>query len=374
VTDPPFDPAHRARHWSEVYQGRDVETVSWYQPEPKASLQLIDALGVEPGQAVVDVGGGASLLVDRLLVRGFSDFTVLDISAEALAASRRRIGSDRRATWITQDLLSWQPRRQYDLWHDRAVFHFLTSDSEVDAYRMVLDRSLAADGAVVIGTFAPDGPTTCSGLPVARYDADGIASALGPRFAVVRRVRELHLTPGGTVQPFTWVALRHTVPRPRPGAEPHHYPVPMTLEGPYEPSPAAWVREQVEAYERSGGTEANTLRDTGLPIVIFTTVGRRSGKVRKTPVMRVEHGGEYALVASKGGAPAHPEWYHNLMADPDTVLLQDGPTPLPVRVRLVTGDERSVWWERAVAAYPPYADYQRATEREIPVFVASVID
>jgi len=148
----------------------------------------------------------------------------------------------------------------------------------------------------------------------------------------------------------------------------------MELDGAYEPSPAAWVRDQVEAYERSGGTEANTLRDTGLPIVIFTTIGHKSGKVRKTPVMRVEHGGEYALVASKGGAPSHPEWYHNLVANPDAVLLQDGPTPVPVKVRQVTGDERAQWWERAVAAYPPYAGYQRATAREIPVFVASALD
>jgi deazaflavin-dependent oxidoreductase (nitroreductase family) len=126
----------------------------------------------------------------------------------------------------------------------------------------------------------------------------------------------------------------------------------------------------VAEYEASSGARANTLRDTGLPIVIFTTRGNRSGKVRKTPVMRVEHDGEYALVASKGGAPTHPVWYYNLLANPDDVMLQDGPEPFDVVVRPVSGEERALWWDRAVEAYPPYAEYQLKTEREIPVLVA----
>ncbi len=145
----------------------------------------------------------------------------------------------------------------------------------------------------------------------------------------------------------------------------------MPLDGEYEPSPAQWVRDQVEAYERSGGQEANTLRDTGLPVIIITTKGNKSGKIRKTPLMRVEHGGRYALVASKGGAPQHPVWYHNLKANPGNVTLQDGPQPVDVEVRQVTGAERDEWWERAVAAYLPYAEYQTKTDRVIPVFVAT---
>src|SRR3984957_17557671 len=144
----------------------------------------------------------------------------------------------------------------------------------------------------------------------------------------------------------------------------------MPIEGEYEPSPAQWVRDQVEEYERSGGERANTLRDTGLPIVIITTRGNRSGKVRKFALMRVEHDGEYALVASKGGAPQHPVWYYNLKADPDAVTIQDGPEPFDFHVTEVSGDERSEWWDRAVAAYPPYAEYQTKTDRQIPVFVA----
>ena len=144
----------------------------------------------------------------------------------------------------------------------------------------------------------------------------------------------------------------------------------MTLSGEYVPSPQAWVRDQVETYERTGGREANTLLDTGLPVIIVTTRGRRSGALRKTPLMRVEHDGEYALVGSQGGAPEDPVWVHNLRADPTAVMVQDGPEPWDAEVREVTGDERAVWWERAVAAYPPYADYQAATDRTIPVFVA----
>ena len=145
----------------------------------------------------------------------------------------------------------------------------------------------------------------------------------------------------------------------------------MTLDGEYEPSPQQWVRDQVEAYEASGGSEANTLMDTGMPIIIVTTRGNKSGKLRKTPLMRVEHGGEYALVASQGGAPTHPVWYWNLKADPTAVTIQDGPEPFDAEVRELSGDDRAIWWERAVEAYPAYAEYQTHTERVIPVFVAA---
>jgi deazaflavin-dependent oxidoreductase (nitroreductase family) len=143
----------------------------------------------------------------------------------------------------------------------------------------------------------------------------------------------------------------------------------MALTGEYEPSPEKWVRDQVEVYESSGGARGNTLRDTGRPVVIVTSVGARSGKLRKTPLMRVEHGGRYALVASQGGAPKHPTWYFNLRSHPH-IELQDGPAPQDMTVRLLEGDERTEWWERAVEAYPSYANYQTRTQRKIPVFIA----
>lgn len=151
----------------------------------------------------------------------------------------------------------------------------------------------------------------------------------------------------------------------------------MPLKGEYEPSTAQWVRDQVELYEGSGGTEGTTLRSLvgpedekrrDLPVVILTTRGAKSGKIRKSPLMRVEHDGCYAVVASLGGAPKHPVWYHNVVADP-RVELQDGPVRQDMLAREVTGDEKAVWWARAVEAYPDYADYQKSTDREIPVFV-----
>ncbi|MEU1707440.1 nitroreductase family deazaflavin-dependent oxidoreductase [Streptomyces sp. NPDC005706] len=147
----------------------------------------------------------------------------------------------------------------------------------------------------------------------------------------------------------------------------------MPLEGEYEPSPTQWVREQVDLYESSGGTEGTTLRDTGLPVIVLTTRGARSGKIRKTPLMRVEHDGRYAAVASLGGAPKHPVWYFNVKSDPH-VELQDGAGKRDMRAREVTGAEKAEWWERAVAAFPSYADYQRKTSREIPVFVLEPLD
>jgi deazaflavin-dependent oxidoreductase (nitroreductase family) len=145
--------------------------------------------------------------------------------------------------------------------------------------------------------------------------------------------------------------------------------VPMPITGVYVPSSADWVRDQVEEYESSGGARANTLRDTGLPVVIVTYRGKQSGSVRKIALMRVEHDGRYALVASKGGAAQHPEWYFSVAADP-RIVIQDGPEPRDFVVREADGDERAAWWERSVAAYPPYAEYQERTDRLIPVFVA----
>jgi len=147
--------------------------------------------------------------------------------------------------------------------------------------------------------------------------------------------------------------------------------VEMLLDGEYAPSPRKWVRDQVEAYERSEGAQANTLLDTGLPVIIVTMRGNKTGSVRKIALMRVAHDGEYALVASMGGAPKHPVWYYNLRANPDEVTIQDGSEPFEAQVREATGDERAIWWERAVAAYPPYAEYQQRTQRQIPVFIAS---
>lgn len=144
----------------------------------------------------------------------------------------------------------------------------------------------------------------------------------------------------------------------------------MAIQGEYEPSPWDWVREQVETYEATQGREGNTLFNTGLPVIILTTRGNKSGKIRKSALMRVEHEGDYALVGSVGGAPKDPSWVHNLRADP-AVTVQDGPEPWDAVVREVTGDERATWWERAVAAYPPYADYQKNTTRTIPIFLAS---
>ena len=145
----------------------------------------------------------------------------------------------------------------------------------------------------------------------------------------------------------------------------------MPVTGEYEPSAASWAREQVDLYERSGGTQGTDLN--GLPVIILTSLGARSGKVRKTPLMRVEHDGEYAVVASLGGAPKHPVWYYNLTANPH-VELQDGPVRKDYEAREVHGAERDTWWERAVAAYPDYADYQAKTSRTIPVFVLTPVD
>lgn len=194
-------------HWEGVYRRSSATGVSWYQTEPTVSLELLAEAGVAPGSRVIDVGGGASTLVDRLLGLGV-EVTVLDIAETALTAAAERLRDHAdRVTWVAQDLLSWTPAQQYDIWHDRAVFHFLTDVGDRDRYRDVLDRALRTDGGLVIGTFAEDGPQTCSGLPVARYSPDQLGREFGG-FEVVATRREEHHTPWDAVQPFTWLLLR----------------------------------------------------------------------------------------------------------------------------------------------------------------------
>ena len=194
-------------HWDGVYGRRPVTELSWYEQVPATSLRLVTSLAT-PEQAVVDVGAGESSLVDHLVAQGYEDVTVLDVSQEALAAVRARLGDSPRVHVVVSDLLAWAPDRQYDAWHDRAVFHFLTDDADVTAYVRVASAAVRPGGALVLGTFAEDGPTTCSGLPTARYSADELIALFGGAFAEEHREREEHVTPAGVVQPFTWVVLR----------------------------------------------------------------------------------------------------------------------------------------------------------------------
>lgn len=194
-------------HWDDRYQTVGSKAVSWYQERPEASLDLLTAAGVGPADSVLDVGGGASTLVDHLLAAGHTDVAVLDVSSVALKDARARLGEPPGVTWIHADLLTWTPPRRWAVWHDRAVLHFMVDDAHRDRYVALLRRTLGPGGAFVIGTFAEDGPTDCSGLPVRRYSQDDLVALLGDVEVVARR-REVHRTPGDADQPFTWLAGR----------------------------------------------------------------------------------------------------------------------------------------------------------------------
>lgn len=192
-----------AAHWDERYATVGPTQVSWFQATPETSLALIEQAAAPPA-SVVDVGGGASRLVDHLLERGYHDVTVVDLSQEALATSLERVGAA-PVTWIQADVREWQPARTFDVWHDRAAYHFLTDPDEQAQYWSLVRESVPHGGHVVIGTFAEDGPEMCSGLPVQRYSADSLAAAMGEGFAVVRSLREQHTTPTGGTQSFLWL-------------------------------------------------------------------------------------------------------------------------------------------------------------------------
>ncbi|EFQ82023.1 methyltransferase domain protein [Aeromicrobium marinum DSM 15272] len=196
-------------HWNAVYGSKADTDTSWYEPKPTDSLAMLDRLGVVIGQSVIDVGGGTSTLVDSLWGRGHRDLAVLDVSAEALRQSRERLGKDgEQVEWVVADLTEWAPSRRYDVWHDRAVFHFLTDPDARAAYLTSLRTAVQPGGAFVVATFALSGPEHCSGLPVARHSAEGLIDALGPGFEVIDQREIIHTTPWGSEQPFTWLGGR----------------------------------------------------------------------------------------------------------------------------------------------------------------------
>lgn len=197
-----------AAHWDDAYGSKPLESVSWFEKRPETSLRLLALASPERG-AVVDVGAGASFLVDALLDAGWPDVTVLDVSAEALDVVRARIAG-RDVSYVVTDLLVWQPDRGYDAWHDRAVFHFLTGPDEQRAYVETAAAAVLPGGAAVLGVFAEDGPTQCSGLSTARHSAAQLAELFSGGFELEHSEREAHVTPAGVVQPFTWVVLRRT--------------------------------------------------------------------------------------------------------------------------------------------------------------------
>jgi trans-aconitate methyltransferase len=196
-------------HWQNVYTTRRETDVSWFQATPSVSLDLIRSVGALPQSAIIDIGGGASRFVDALIAEGFTDLSVLDVAEAALSATKARLGaSARRVHWVAADVTQWRPPRQYDLWHDRAAFHFLTEANDRAGYIERLTQALAPGAHAIIATFAPDGPERCSGLPVVRYDAASLGATLGSRFVQLQTRREDHRTPFATMQRFQYSLFR----------------------------------------------------------------------------------------------------------------------------------------------------------------------
>jgi 2-polyprenyl-3-methyl-5-hydroxy-6-metoxy-1,4-benzoquinol methylase len=199
----------RQDHWEKVYTTKGEEQVSWFQETPAPSLQLIELASASPHSAIIDIGGGASRLVDSLVSQGYEDVTVLDLSAAALGSARSRMGEEAaRVTWINADVTVWEPTRTYDVWHDRAAFHFLTEAKDQTVYVARLRRALRVGGHAIIGTFALDGPERCSGLVVSRYDANRLSTTLGSDFEMIDTRRHEHTTPWGAIQKFQFSTFR----------------------------------------------------------------------------------------------------------------------------------------------------------------------
>jgi ubiquinone/menaquinone biosynthesis C-methylase UbiE len=204
---------NQRKHWEEVYTNKPADKLGWYEPHLQISLRWIKALGLAKDARIIDVGGGASTLIDDLLNDSHTAVTVLDLSGKALSVARARL--DTRAetvTWLTGDITSIDlPENYYDLWHDRAVFHFLTTPLQQEQYRGNLSKALKPGGYVIIGTFAPEAPPTCSGLPVQRYSAGQLQNTLGHEFELQQHQKELHVTPGGVEQMYLYCQFRRKI-------------------------------------------------------------------------------------------------------------------------------------------------------------------
>ncbi len=202
----------RQAHWDNIYITKGEAEVSWFEETPAQSLELLELVGARPSSAIIDVGGGASSLVDNLLARGFENITVLDLSAAALDSARARLDDKGDAVkWIVADATEWRPPETYDIWHDRAAFHFLTSEKEQRAYIKRLKQALKRGGHVIIGTFALDGLEKCSGLPVARHSPESLSALLGPDFDLIDSRRHEHITPWQAVQKFQFSTFRYSL-------------------------------------------------------------------------------------------------------------------------------------------------------------------
>lgn len=201
-----FDPK---QHWEKTYQDKEPGQVSWYQTEPHISLNLIDSLGLKPMDKIIDVGGGASILVDKMLDKGFRDITVLDISSKALQRSKERLAQQaKKITWIDADITEIEFPQQYSLWHDRAVFHFLTDPQDRKKYIGTLEKAVQPGGYVIIATFSLEGPPKCSGLNVERYDSEKLSKELGDCFALITSEEEVHMTPWKSEQRFIYCVFK----------------------------------------------------------------------------------------------------------------------------------------------------------------------
>ena len=204
-----MEDASRQAHWDNVYTTKGENELSWFQQSPAPSLELIAQVGATQASAIIDIGGGASRLVDQLVEQEFEDVSVLDLSAAALNTATARLGTRAdRVHWLVADATTWEPTKPYDIWHDRAAFHFLTDEKDRAAYIDRLTRGLKAGGHAIIATFAPDGPEKCSGLPVARYDAARLGQTLGPGFLLVHTRRHAHATPWNSHQLFQFSVFR----------------------------------------------------------------------------------------------------------------------------------------------------------------------
>lgn len=208
----------RRSHWDDVYTTKAADMVSWFQDHPAPSLDLIERTGLAKSGAIIDVGGGASVLIDRLLDGGHTDLSVLDIARAGLAVAQERLGERAgRVTWIAEDLTTWQPPQgAFSIWHDRAVFHFLIEEADRAAYMHALDRSVRPGGFVILAPFALSGPERCSGLLVRRYSADMLQAELGPGYSLVDQRPQTHVTPAGNRQDFLWCLFKKAATPARP--------------------------------------------------------------------------------------------------------------------------------------------------------------
>lgn len=374
-------------HWNAVYSSNPEKQLGWYEAEPQVSLELIENCSLDKHDPILDIGSGATTLIDHLLLQNYTNLTALDISEIAFEKLRTRLGTENasRVQMLVDDITAPAPvlaLQDIALWHDRALLHFLIDDKEQQTYLAVLKKVLRPRGYVIIAAFAENGAKKCSGLDVKRYDDTSLAAFLGEEFELVESSEYLYHMPSGDMRPYIYVRFQRKISCVVMTEKNYSF-IQASLQKIGSSTPGSWIFSKIQPhidrvlFRLTNGKTNLTSILSGLPVVLLTSMGAKSGLPRTTPLLGIrDQSGtnKIALIASNYGQRHHPAWYYNLKANPQVTCSIDGKARNYISYQ-AEGEEYAGFWQAAMELYLGFSQYQeRAGDRHIPIMVLTPIE